>query len=239
MSDSPADRNRSHEASAWEAFLKGERVLAGRTLALALKRPRVDVKVQREKDSRESNKLCHPKLSQSLVDTHSAVSGVQNALARQLARRPLSYLPEMDTFSKIIRTIRYKTLSTHVCKIVIVQEFNEYSAGALKVSIMSACLMESSGQIPHFVLSSWSTLKRTCFSLTALVSEFMFLKLAVLCRSSSSPDAPQHHLDEKNFNNDALQVRVIFDIQNENTFFFTVVVTLLYSMKSCYTSFLR
>lgn len=197
---SPAERDRAPEASAWEAFLKGERVSAGSALALELASPRVDVKVRRGKDSRRCNTLCHPKLSQSLGDTRSAVPGVQNPPARQLARRLLTYLPDIDTFCKITRTVRCETLRAHVCKIVIVQEFDEYPAGALKVSIRTTC----SGQGAHFVSRGWSTLKRTCFSLTALVSEFM---LGVLCGSSSRPNAPQHHLDEKNVNSDARQVR--------------------------------
>lgn len=209
---SPAERTRSHQASAWEDFLRGERVLVGTRVTLAFKSPRVDVKVLREKDSREINKLCHQKLAQSSGDAHSAVPGVQNALVRELARRFISYMPGIDRFSKVIRTIKYKTYATHVCKIVFVREINEFPAGVLKVSIMSACWMDNAGQIPDFVLSSWSTLKSTCISLTALVSGFMFLKLAVLCRSSSSPDAPQHllsQLDEKNIRTDALQVRVV------------------------------
>lgn len=181
---SPAERDRVPEASAWEAFLKGERVSAGRALALQLTSPRVDVKVRRGKDSWRCDTLCHPKLSQSLGDAHSAAPGVQKPPARQ-----------------ITPTIRCETLCAHVCRIVIVQEeFDEYPAGALKVSIRTTC----SGQGPHFVLCGWSTLTRTCFSLTALVSEFM---LGVLCGSSGRPNAPQHHLDETNVNSDARQVR--------------------------------
>ncbi|XP_051262349.1 uncharacterized protein LOC127366935 [Dicentrarchus labrax] len=215
--DSPAERTLPDQASAWEAFLQGERVVVWRKLTLAFKSPCVDGKVRRQKKSRESNKLCHPKLSQSPGDAHSAVPGVQNALVRQLARGLTFNLPGVDECSKIIQMIKYKTYATYmhthmqICKIglVFVQEISESPAGVLKVSIPSPCVMEDAGQIPSFVLTGWSTLKSTCLSLTALVSELMFLKLGLLCRSSSSPkDAPQHLLsqqDEENIKDNALQ----------------------------------
>lgn len=210
--DSPAERTRSNQESACEAFLQGERVVVGRRLTVAYKSPRVDGKVQREKDSRDINKLCHPKLSQSSGHAHSAVPGVQNALVRQLARRLTSNLPGTDSCSQMIHMIKYEIYAAHICKIGCVQESSEFPAGALKVSITSPCLRENAGQIPSFMLTGWSTLKSTCLSLTALVSQFMCLKLAVLWRSSSSPDdAPQHLLsqqDEKHTRNDALQVSV-------------------------------
>ncbi|XP_033496112.1 uncharacterized protein LOC117265633 [Epinephelus lanceolatus] len=179
---SPAERARSNQATAWEAFLQGDRVLVGRRLTVAFKSPpRV-----KDKDCREINKLCHPKLSQSARDARSAVPSVQNALVRQLARRL--------THSHNLQKIKYKTYATHICQIICVQETSDFPAGVFKVSIMSPCLVGNEGQIPSFVITGWSTLKSTCLSLTALVSEFMLLKLAVLWISSSSPDDTQQNI---------------------------------------------
>ncbi|XP_028437161.1 uncharacterized protein LOC114557728 [Perca flavescens] len=192
---SPAERTRSNQASAWEPSLQGDRALVGRVY----KSPRVVVKMLREKDSNEMNTLCHPKRSQSAGDMHS--SGVQNALVRQQASRLTSNLPGLDTCSQIIRKINYKTCyATHICKIIFVQEMSEFPV--LNVLITSPCVMENARQIPSFVLTGWSTLKSSCVSLTALVSEFMFLKLAVLWRSSSSPDDALQH---QNMKSNALQ----------------------------------
>lgn len=196
---SPAERARSNQATAWEAFLQGDRVLVGRRLTVAYKSPpRV-----KDKDCREINKLCHPKLSQSARDARSAVPSVQNALVRQLARRLTSNLPGRDKCSQIIQKIKYKTYATHICQIICAQEASDFPAGVLKVSIISPCLVGNERQIPSFVITGWSTLKSTCLSLTALVSEFMLLKLAVLWMSSSSPDDTQ-----QNSINNTLQVSV-------------------------------
>lgn len=216
LHDSPAERSRSHKAPTWEGFLQGERLVVGRRLGVAYNSSRVDRTVLREKGSRDKNKLCYPKLPQSRAhdpqDAHSAASGAQNALVRQLALKLKPTLPGSDTCSQIIQAIKYEKYAAHICKIVFVQETGEFSTGVLKVSITSSCLMENSGQLPSFALTGWSSLKSTCLSLTALVSEIMFCKLAVLCRSSRSPDgAPQHLLgpqDAKNCKNDALQVNV-------------------------------
>lgn len=211
--DSPAERPRSQQAPTWEALLQGEGVVVGRGLAVTYNSSRVDEKMLREKGSREKNKLCYPKLSRSRAhaprDAYSAASGAQNALVRQLALKLISNLPGTDTCSQIIQMIKYDKYAAHIYKIVFVQETIEFPTGILKVSITPSCLMENSKQIPSFVLTGWSTLKTTCLSLTALVSEIIFCKLAVLCRSSSSPDsAPQHLLsqqDAKNIKNDAVQ----------------------------------
>ncbi|KAK9514220.1 hypothetical protein VZT92_027701 [Zoarces viviparus] len=189
---SPAERSRSNQALAWEAFLQGDRVLVGRRLAVAYRSPRVEGKTPGGKDSRETNKLCHPKLSQSALDPHSAVRGVQNALARQLTRRPSSWLPRIEKCSQIKQKIKYETCA--ICKIVFGENTGEFTV--LKVSITSPCLLESAGQIPSIVFTGWSTAKSTCLSLAALVSECtgMCLELAVLWRSSSSssPRDAQH-----------------------------------------------
>ncbi|XP_059194880.1 uncharacterized protein LOC131976025 [Centropristis striata] len=187
---SPAERSRSKQASAWETFLQGDRVLVGTSLTVAYKSSRVNGNILRGKDSREINTLCHPKLSQSPGDARSAVHGVQNALVRQLARTLSSNLPGLDKCSQIIQKIKYDTYAAHISNKVFVQEPRELQY--FKVSITSPCLLGTAGQIPSLVVTGWSALKSTCCSLTALLSQFVFLKLVVLWRSSSSPgDAPQ------------------------------------------------
>ncbi|XP_042338137.1 uncharacterized protein LOC121939069 [Plectropomus leopardus] len=189
LSGSPAERARSNQATAWEAFLQGDRVLVGRRLAVAYESPRWDGRVLREKHCRENNNLCHQKLSQSAGDARSAAPGVQNALVRQLVRR----LTGRDKCSQIIQKIKHETGATHICKIVFGQETSEVPAGVLKVSLTSSCLAGKAGEKPSYVLPGWSTLRSTCVSLTALVSELMLQKLVELWRSCSSPDdAPQH-----------------------------------------------
>lgn len=206
LRDSSAERTRS-KVPAWDAFLQGERVVVGRRLTVACKSPRVEGEVLREKDSWEIAKSCHPKLSQSSGVAH--VSGAQSALVRQLARRLSSNLRGIDKCSQIISIIKYKTYATHICKVVFVQEIGEFPAGVLKVSITPPRWMENTGQMPSFVFTGWSTVKSTCLSLTALVSELMFVRRGVLCSSTSGPDdVPQHLLnqkDEENIRHDALQ----------------------------------
>ncbi|KAM7383048.1 hypothetical protein PAMP_002735 [Pampus punctatissimus] len=187
--DSPAERSRSHYEPTSEAFLQGQRVVVGRRLAVEYKSSRVGGKISREKSSKEKNNLYYPKLSQSRAYvTHDAHSAAQNALVRQLALKLISNLPATDICSQIIQSIKYEKYAAHICKIVFVQETNEFPTGSLKVSINSSYLMDDSRQIASFSLPGWSTLKSTCLSLTALVSEMMFCQLAVLCRSSISPD---------------------------------------------------
>lgn len=201
---SPAECTQSHQESAWEDFLQGQRVLVGRRVTLAFKSAREDVKALSEKDSKKFIKLCHPKLAQSSGDAQSAVSGDPNAMVRQLLGRLISHLSGRDTFSTNIRTIKHNTYASHVCKIVFVQ-----GSPVLKVSITSPYFMDNAGQMPEFVVSCWSTMRSACLSLTALVSGFLFLKLAVLSRSSSSPDSSPHlmsQLGEKSIRTDALQV---------------------------------
>lgn len=197
--DSPAERNRSNRASAWEAFLQEGRVVVGRRLTVAIESPQVDNRMMRERNSGEINNLCHPKVSQFPGDAHSAASAV-NAPVRQPQRSVASNLQGKD----IILQIKHKTYSAHVCKIILIQGVSEFPAGVLKVTITSPCPAGNAGQKPSFVFTGWSTLRNSCLSLSALVSQLMFLKLEVLNRSSSSPDdAPQE--DEKNIKNDALQ----------------------------------
>ncbi len=204
--DSPTERRGSNEASAWEAFLRGGPVVVGKKrLTVAIKSPQV-----------EGNKLCHPKVLPSPADAHAVPGGT--APACQLPRSVTSHLPGIDSYSHIIQKIKPETNTTQVYKIVFVHEIGEFPAGVLKVSIVSPCWMENAEQIPPFVFSGWSTLRSTCLSLTALVSQLMFLKLAVLSRSSSSPDdAPPHLLsqeDERSKTN-ALQVSLILTLESQ------------------------
>ncbi|XP_034730833.1 uncharacterized protein LOC117946658 [Etheostoma cragini] len=185
--DSPAERTRSKEASAWEPSFQGDRVLAGRLY----KSIHVVVIMLTEKDSYERKTLGPAKLLQSAGDAHS--SGVQNALVRQQAGRLISNLPGLTMCTQIIRKIINKTYAPHICKVIIVQKMNEFPV--LNVLITFPWVMENARQMPSFVLTGWSTLKSSCVSLTALVSEFM---LVVLWRSSSSPDDAPQHQDIKN-----------------------------------------
>lgn len=195
MLDPPAERARSNRASAWEAFLRGERVAVGRRLTVAYKSPKVDGKELRETDSRESDRSTRPRLSQPPGDARSAAPGVQNSLLRRLARKLTFNLPKVHKLSEIIQTVKCETHATNICTMAFVQEMSGLHPGVLKVSITSPYVLEKTGLmgLPSFMLTGWSTLKSTCLCWTALVSELMLLKLVELCRSnSSSKDAPQH-----------------------------------------------
>lgn len=199
LRDSTAERTGSPQSATWEAFPRC--VAVGGRLTVAYK---VVGKTPREKDSREVNKLCFPKLSQPPRDAHSAPPGVQKG---QLARRLTPNLPGRDKCSKIIHMIKYESCAAHICRITFVQDMSELPAGMVKLSVTSPCLV--TGHIPSFVLSGWSTLRRSCLSLTALVSEIIFYELAVLCGSNNSlHDAQQHLLDEEKRSKDALQANV-------------------------------
>lgn len=180
-------RDSPDEESAWEAFLRGERVFVGRRLAVAYECPRVDVKVRRGNDSED---ICHPRLSQSPGRARSAVPGVLNALARQLTSTLSLNQPGMDQCSKIIQTMKYETSAAHICKTACARGGSEEPAGVFRVSMTPPCLMESTGQIPSVMLTGWATLRNTCLSLAALVSEFMFMKL-------EPEDAPQLLLNQQ------------------------------------------
>lgn len=147
----------------------------------------------------KNNRFCHPNLHKW---THILLHSLQNALVPQ---QKLTSCPPCTTFSTFIGTTAFQTHVAKVCKNL---AFPEFPAGVLKASIISTCLLETTGQIP-FNLSSWPTLKTTGLSLAALVSRLVFLKL--LCWSSlSSPHAPQHLLIQvdENMKNATLQVCV-------------------------------
>lgn len=194
MRDPPAERARSKQASAWEAFLRGERVAVGRRLAVAYKSPKVDGEKLRGTDSRESDRSSRPRLSQPPGEARSAVPGVQNSLLRRLARKLTLNLPTAHKLSEMIQMVKCETHATNICTMAFDQEMSEFHPGVMKVSITSPYVLDRTGLkgLPSFMFTGWSTLKSTCLSLTALVSELMLLKLMVLCRSSSSKDAPQH-----------------------------------------------
>lgn len=204
--DSPVERSRTQQASPWESFLRGERVLVvGRGLTVACEFPRViHGDVQRGKDSKDVNKSHLPKVSQSTGDARSAVSALQNALLRQLTPN----LPGIDKTSKIIQMIKHEAKAADICKIIFIQAARDFPAGVLKVSIRPPCLMKK-GQIPSLLFSGCSTLKDKCLSLTALVSHFVFVKL--ICGSSCNPDDALQLLlrqqEEENNRHEALQER--------------------------------
>lgn len=194
--DSLTERTRSNQTSARGTFLQGHRVVVGRRLTVAYKSPRVDGNMLREKDFREINKLVYSKLSQSTRHAHSAA---QNALVRQLARRMILKLPGVNKCSKIIHIIKCETYPD-ICKLAFLQETSGSPAGVLKVSIMSPRLMKHAGQLLN-------TLKSTCLTLTALVSEVMLLWRP----NSSREGASRHslcHQDEKIIKHNVLQVRL-------------------------------
>lgn len=213
---SPAGRSRSRQASAWGDLLQGERVSLGRRVTLALKSRQAGVEILVDRDSCELGKFCHPKVAQSSGRAHSAV---HNALVRQLARGFLSFLPGTQTFSKVFGTVHYKSRGSDVCETASVQDPGTIPGATLKVCIMSPRLVENPGEVPRLASSSWSTLKNTCLSLTALVSGFWCLRLAVLFRSSSS-DAAQHlqsHLSGRQTDDDELQASGQPDTSTELT----------------------
>lgn len=196
MRGSPVERTGSPQTAAREGFPRG--VVVGGRLTVSYKK---GGKIPREKDSREVNRFCFPKLSQPPGDAHPAPPGVRNG---QLARRLTPNLPGRDKCSKIIHVIKYESYAAHICRIIFVQDMSELPAGVVKLSVTSPCLV--TGQIPSFVLSGWSTLKKTCLSLTALVSQMIFCNLTVLCSSNSScHDAQQHLMDEEKNRKEALQ----------------------------------
>lgn len=179
----------------------------GRRVTLALRSRQAGVENVVDKDSRELGQFCHPKVAQSSGRAHSTVP---NAFVCQLARGFLSFLPGTQTFSKVIGTVHYKSRGSGVCETSSVQDLGTIPGAALKVGIMSPRSVENPGKVPRLASSSWSTLKNTCLSLTALVSGFWCLRLAVLFRSSSS-DAAQHlqsHLNGRQTDDTERQVSV-------------------------------
>lgn len=160
--------------------------MVGRRLAVAYK-------PHREDESRGNNKVHHPNVAQS----SGAAPGGQSAQVRHRARGLKLNLN--NKCFQIIRMIECDDSASHVSRVKFVQE----TSGVLKVSITSPCLIGDLEQTASLVSAGWSTVRSTCLSLTALV----FLRLGVLCRASSSGDAPLQHLqDKKHTYKDALQV---------------------------------
>ncbi|XP_039972824.1 uncharacterized protein LOC120783730 [Xiphias gladius] len=164
----PAEPNRSKQASAWDAFLDGERVVVAGGLTVAYRSPQLDGKMLRKEDFRESKKPHHAKPSHSPGDAHSA-------LVPEPAHRLASDLPGTDKCSNIIQMIKHETYAALIREKVLLKEI-----GVLNVSITPPCFMESAEHFPSFLSDGWSALKSNFLSLTALVSEFMVLRLAVL-----------------------------------------------------------
>lgn len=165
-----AERTRSNQASAWETFLRGERVAVGKRLSVAYAPSQPEDRSPRERDPLSQSRAL------ATEDAHPAAPGGQNALVvRQLARKLISNLPGNEKSSHLLRIIKHDVLQ--LSRTVLVQDISGFPNGLLKVSISLPRSTEKSGQILSLVSSGWSTLKNTCLFLTALVSEMMFLKL--------------------------------------------------------------
>lgn len=219
LRDSLAERSRSKRASAWEAFLQGDRVVVGRRLAVAYKSPRGASNTLRGKDFREK-KLRYSKLSLSTGEAHSCD---QSALVRQLACRLVFKLPGVDACSKIILMPKCETYAEHICKLAFVQEVSGSPAfffGVLKVSIMSPRLVEHAEQL-------MKTVKSTCRSLPARVSGMM------LWRFKSSTEGASQLLwqrDEKIIKHNVLQVRLNLKKLNKHYLHYVTIYASYYTL---------
>lgn len=204
LRDFPAERNRSNQASGWEAFLRGGRVIPGGRLT------RVHGKMMKGKDCADRNQSRYPCThSHSPGAERAAVPCVQNTV-RKLAHTLTPVLcTGIDECSQMLRMIKHHTYVARVCKIVFLGEMGEFRPGGLKVSITSPRLMERTGHLPS--LPGWSTVRSTYLSLTALVSELVFLRLVMLwrCSSSSGSNAPPHL--QRAVKKHVLQVSVVSD----------------------------
>ncbi|KAK2844967.1 hypothetical protein Q5P01_011626 [Channa striata] len=163
LRDSPDERTGPNQEPAWEAFVNGERVVVTRRLRVTHRPPRVAGNTLRENGFSGRETFGHVELSQLPGDAHSAARGVQNRLTRD---RP--------TRTKI--RFKYETYAANICNIVFAREISSSRAGVLKVSLRG-----NAGQLVK-------TLRRTCLTLTELVSEFMRL----WSFSSSSSDGASH-----------------------------------------------
>ncbi|XP_026172519.1 uncharacterized protein LOC113136175 [Mastacembelus armatus] len=150
-------RENQNQTSACEAFLQRERVVYGGRITVSREPSSVHRKTPKEKDLRKMNRFNYLKPP---AHEHSAASGFQNALVRQLARSLTFNLSGIDKCSKIIQTIKYETHRAP----------SGPPAGIMKVCISFPCPMEN-----EHLQSLVSTLKSTCSSLTALLSEMMLL----------------------------------------------------------------
>lgn len=193
LRDFPAERKRWKQASGWEAFLRGGRLIPGGRLTAACESPRVHAKMMKSKDCAEMNQSRYPCThSHSPGAERAAVPCVQNT-ARKLAHTLTPVLcTGIDQCSQILHVIKHHAYVARLCKLGFLGEMGEFRPGGLKVSITSPRLMERTGHLPSFVLTGWSTVRSTYLSLTALVSELVFLRLVMLWRCSSGSNAPPH-----------------------------------------------
>ncbi|KAM4581418.1 uncharacterized protein PAE49_005975 [Odontesthes bonariensis] len=190
LRDSSPARPGSKQASAWTVVPGGESVLAGGgRLAVSCRWDRVGKEILKEEDYQKNDQLRHAKLSRSSGEemSHSAPC-VQSAVARGLK----SVLLGRERCSKIIHMIKYEAHAAHVCEIISVQGTGKLPPGGLKLSVTAPFLVDTSGGNSSLVLTGWSTLKNSCFSLTSLVSRLLLLKLAVLCGSGGGSRAAPH-----------------------------------------------
>lgn len=197
----PAERTGSQQPSAWEVF-PGERVVVvGRGPGVLYGSDRSGGTPQRERGSRDRS--YYPKVSLG-------------------ARRRTCDLPGRAHCSRIILRITHQTAAAHIWKVVLVQDIGGPAAGMLRLSVPFPGWGEDAGQVPCLVLTGWSTLRGTYLSLTALVSNIIFTKLAGWCRScrsSSSPNGPHQpsQQGEEDIRSDALQAHGQIHMSSEDT----------------------
>lgn len=132
-----------------------------------------------------NNQVSDPKLWQ--VEARRAASGVPN----------VRNLP---------RTLKYGCIDSF-------SSSNPLSALVFKLSAKySPVIMKTVGKMPFSALPGWSTLKKTCLSLTRLVSECLNMRFLVVLRRSSIRDlnAPPHLQRQlaENIQNGSLKVSV-------------------------------
>lgn len=167
LRDSALGRSGSEQETVWERLSLKERVVPGGRLTVAC---RTSGRL-REKHSEGGNK-CFPKLPPS-QGPRSAAAGPPNTLC-QLS----SNLSAGDKSSGITDVIKNQTCADpRVFKVVFVRDRSVSAAGALE---------QKAGRIPGFVLSGWSALKTSCWSLTALMSRIVSGRLALICGSGGA-----------------------------------------------------
>lgn len=158
----------------------------------------------RDKNSCELDKLRYSRVAQS--SGSARLLTVHDAPVSQLARGIFSFRPRWtDRICGAVRTVTSRIRSSPYWEIAVVQELGGLPAGALKVSLISPCPVGDSGHAPCLATSSWTTLKKACFSQTALVSGVVCSSLALLLSSSSFNPA---QLDRKQTEDSNQQVRI-------------------------------
>lgn len=180
-----------------------QRPLGRRRVTLAFKSHQDRDGSARDKTSRKLDKLRCSRVAQS--SGSARLQAVHDELVCQLARGISSFLPSWtDTFCGVVGTVTSRIRSSPSWEIAVVQ-LGGLPAGALKVSFISPCSVGNREHAPCLATSSWTTLKKACLSLTALVSGVMCSSLALLFCSSSFKPA---QMDWKQSEESDQQVRI-------------------------------